>query len=780
VPGKKAPERYPSEDRVCNLSLGALQWSTANVAADLKEPQYRLVDDSVRLTGPLFGPATKAAFPVPFQPRPHLGGPGAEILTRMGIGKAPRDIVVPFGSSQVLYVNGSLAEITTEEYWLPVLARWGKVDFHRFAVGEHCMATRLHVGDTEFVVTFNEEITEPREIAMSLPAKAVPLSEAAVLHRDGGAYEPLPVTSDQAGYKAHDRLGYYAVYQFAFSPVKIQTPELVLQPGQSSAFSCEVTNLTDSPVRGRVGAASVIPTISGDPVEIELNARETKKVLLTIHAAPTVDWGKKTIYFELTFAGRRAVVLRELVVQKPTEVELAGVIVQPGDPQVELHVPANPYGQTAPLTGARLTFGGQTIELPEIREGASSKISLPPLDVRSAPQPTWEVEKLRIDLGLPGARRTVEREVFVRRTPKAYPRQSDATAVLVVSNARSNPLEQEPMTIALPKGFGPCGVRSQEGKPVPSQVDASGRLRFAATAPARSAEMFYVGPPEGEVATDLECTAANLGTGTGTLEVTNSHLSVVLSEQAGGTVTRLRSEKTDRDYGRNSFGVNYGAFSRYDPTKPPTNTVEYIHESKTRQEDSPGRIEVLSKGPAAVVARVRWADERVQVDQTYEFPAYKPYFIIRQRVKPIDLGGQQELVGLDAQFQPHRLTKSFPNFVGVVSGNEQPHFGWRTGAWVPDYATLMAPNEFDESISLVITRSRGLTGIRQGFWPAERPKPGKCEIARMELLADPATGCQLDAYVLVHQGHQIVAKRLLADLRTPPHVELIETPQWSD
>ncbi|MFH1922022.1 MAG: hypothetical protein ABIP48_19325, partial [Planctomycetota bacterium] len=38
VPGKKAPERYPSEDRVCNLSLGALQWSTANVAADLKEP----------------------------------------------------------------------------------------------------------------------------------------------------------------------------------------------------------------------------------------------------------------------------------------------------------------------------------------------------------------------------------------------------------------------------------------------------------------------------------------------------------------------------------------------------------------------------------------------------------------------------------------------------------------------------------------------------------------------------------------------------------------------
>ncbi|MFH1267042.1 MAG: hypothetical protein ABIK89_15050, partial [Planctomycetota bacterium] len=654
VPGKEAPEQYPSEGRVCNLSLNSLQWSTANVAADLKEPQYRLVDDSVQLTGPLFDTATEAAFPVPFQPRPHLGGPEAEILTRMGMGKAPRDIVVPFGPSQVLYVNGSLAEIETAEYWLPVLSRWGKVDFHRFAVGEHCMATRLHAGDTEFVVTLNEDITEPRDIGLSLPARDVPLSEAAVLQRDGGACEPLPVTSDQAGHKAHDRLGYYAVYQFAFSPVKIQTPELVLQPGQSKAFSCEVTNLTDSPVRGRVQAASVIPTISGDPVEIELNARETKKVPLTIHAAPTADWGKKTIYFELAFAGRRAVVLRELVVEKPTQVELAGVIVQPGDPQVELRVPENPYGQTAPLTGARLTFGGHTVELPEIQEGASSKISLPALDVSSLPMPSLEVEKLRIDLGLPGARRTIEREVFVRHTPKAYPRQSDATAVLVVSNARANALEQEPLTIALPDGFGPCGVRSREGKPVPSQVDASGRLRFAATAPARSAVTFYVGPPEGEVATDLECTATNLGTGRGTLEVTNSHLSITLSEQAGGTVTQLRSEKTDRDYGRNSFGVNYGTFSRYDPTELPTNTVKYIHESKIRQEDSPGRIEILSKGPAAVVARVRWADERVQVEQTYEFPADKPYFIIGERVKPIDLGGPQELVALDARFQPHR------------------------------------------------------------------------------------------------------------------------------
>ena len=31
VPGKILPQNYPSEQRVCNLSLNSLQWSTAEV-----------------------------------------------------------------------------------------------------------------------------------------------------------------------------------------------------------------------------------------------------------------------------------------------------------------------------------------------------------------------------------------------------------------------------------------------------------------------------------------------------------------------------------------------------------------------------------------------------------------------------------------------------------------------------------------------------------------------------------------------------------------------------
>ncbi|MFC1597188.1 hypothetical protein ACFL5Q_04515 [Planctomycetota bacterium] len=778
VPGEKAPEQYGGEGRVCNLSLNSLQWSTANVAADRTEPQFRMVDDSVRLTGPLFEAAIQTAVAVPYQPRPHLTAGKTEVLSEMSLGGVPRDLVVPFGPSQVLYVNGSLAEIETDQYWLPILNRWAGVDFHRFVRGEHCMSARLRADDTDFVVCFNEDITQPCNIQLSLPSRDVPLAEAAVLTRDGLTCRPLPVTSNDSGYQARDTLGYYAVYQFAFSPVRIELPELALQPGESKAFSATIANLTDAPVRGRIQAASVIPTVTGEPQEIELKPRQTKTVDLEINAAPTTDWGKKTIYIEQVFGNRRAVVFRELTVRKPTEVELADVVLDPSDPSLQLRVPDNPYGETASLSDARLTLHGRTIDVPDIPEGGSSKVTLPPFDLPAPSQPTLDAAKLRIDLGLPGARRTIDQEVFVRRHPKTYPRRSDASGVLVVFNPRSNPLAHEPLTVDLPAGLEPGSVRSQEGEPIPWQVDAAGRVRFLAAAPARSARLVYLCPSQAEVPTDLQCKADNLGSGNGTLAVENSHLSILLSEAAGGTVTRLVSRKTDRDYGHNSLGINYGTFSRRDPIEPRTNTVDYIDESKTRQESSPGRIELLSNGPAVVVARVRWADPRVRVEQRYEFHAYQRYFTIRQQVRPIDLADQQELVALDARFKPHRLTKSYPNFVGVVNDKEQPHFGWRTGDWVPDYATLMTPNDFEESLSLVITRSRGLVGIRQGFWPAERPKSGKCEVSQIELLADPATGCDVEARVLVHGGHQIVAKRFLQDLRNAPRVDVVESPRW--
>ncbi len=778
VPGDKAPRQYPGEQRVCNLSLNWLQWSTASVPAASQEQKYTVIGDTVFLGDEMFAAGPDEEVPVSFRARPNLTAPGATVLSALRIGKIPRDLELPAGPSRVLYVNGPLSEVETEGYWLPLVRRWAGVDFRRPAVGQHCMAAPLSAGDTQFIVCFNEDIQAPVQLDLVLPAGDLPLSETAVLSRDGRSHEQLAAVSDKATHKAHDTLRYYGVYQFAFSLVRIKTPDLVLQPGQSRGFPVEVTNLTKRPVRGQIRLASVIPTLSGEPEQIELEPGEKRTITVRVNAAPTVDWGKKTVYFELVFGGRRAVVLRELTVQKPVEVELADVVLDAARPQLELQVPENPYGQTASLVGARLTLRGHTVEVPEVEEGSRSLVTLPALELPAPPQPVLEAERLRIDAPGIQPRQVIEREAFLARKPEAYPRQPDATAVLAVFNPRSTPLEHELVSVEMSVGVGKHSIRTEQGAAVPSQLDAGGRLMFLADVPARSARIFFLSPTEAEVATDLRCTVQDLGSGHGALRVENSHWSLTLSEAAGGTATSLQSVRTGRDYGRGSFGINYGTFSRHDPAQPRTNTVEYIRESKTRQKDSPGRIELVAGGPAGAIARVTWADDKVRVQQTYQFPAYNPYLVIRQTVRPIALGDQQELVALDASFQPHGFTKAFPNFVGVVNDREQPHFGWRQGSWVPDYATLMAPHDFDESISLVITRKVGLTGIRQGFWPAERPKPGKCEIARVELLADTAAGCDTDVYVLLHDGHQIMAKRFLAEMNLRPRVDVVHEPRW--
>ena len=772
VPMKEAPKRYPTEARTCNVAIDYVQWSTANVPARTTKQQYTMPKESVRLSSDLFGRAKGESLTTAFALRRCLTGAGTETLAELAIGRVPRDLSLRFGASKVLYVNGLLSEVVAPEYWLPVLRDWAGVDFHRFAVGEHYVATRLAAGDTQFVVCFNEDIARPRELRLSIPPQDLPLSEVLALSRDGKAYEALPCEL-----VVRDTLRYYGAYQFAFAPVRIETPRLVLQPGESKTFPVNVSNLTGEPVSGTIQAASIIPTLAGKPVTVSLAPRATKSVMVPITAAATSDWGRKTVYFELKFSGRRAVVLRELIVQKPTQVRLTSAIVDADQPEITLAVPSNPYGETAALTG-QLTCNGRTVELPVVSEGTQAQVPLPASSVPSADRPQLLPRKLRITPPTPGRERP-DLEVFLAVKPTSYTGPSDAQTALVVFNACEEPLDHELLEARVPNVPSPCCVRTEGGVPVPSQTDGSRVVRFLAVVPGRSARTFYLCKSPAAVKTDLVCSSESLGSGKGILKIGNSHLSVTLSEAAGGTVTSLRSLKTGRDYGRNTFGVNYGQFSQHDPAVPRTNTVLYIHEKKVRQEGSPGRIELLSHGPAVVIARVTWADGKVQVEQTYEIRAYQPFFVIRQKVRPVDLKDVQELVALNAQFRPHRLNKTYPNFVGMVNDKEQPHFGWRYGAWVPDYATLMARGNFDESISLVLTRKKGLTEIRQGFWPKHRPKSGKCEVAQVELLADTTTGCEAEIYVLLHGRHQIVAKQFLADRRNAPAVHVVANPRWA-
>ena len=476
IPGELAPQQYKSEGRVCNLALESLQWSTANIPKDSQEEKFEIIDDSLRLTGETFAKASEKSVPMSFRARPRVSGPGAEVLSVLKINDLPRDMSLPFERSKVLYVNGMLSEVNTEAYWAALIRDWGGVNFDAFATGDHCIASRLSAGSTDFVVCFNQDISQARRLSLNLTESGPPLSEAAALSRDGHTYQPVEMQPTAGAPIVHgtDTLQYYGVYQLAFSPVKIDTPELIVQPGQESTVAVKVTNLVCGPTKGHIKIGSILPTVTGEPIEVELKADETQTVNVPIKVAKTADWGRKTVYFTLEFGGKEAYVLRELVVQQPTEVESTNVIIDAADPRVELSVPENRYGQTAPLTGARASLAGHAVGVPDIVEGESATLSFPAFEGKAVSQPQLQAATLSIQPGgsVPGE--PIEREVLVARRPTTFKHPDEAAAAVVVFNARSTGLENGLLTAGARVGTAPFSLRREDGTPVAAQADATG------------------------------------------------------------------------------------------------------------------------------------------------------------------------------------------------------------------------------------------------------------------------------------------------------------------
>jgi len=163
--------------------------------------------------------------------------------------------------------------------------------------------------------------------------------------------------------------------------------------------------------------------------------------------------------------------------------------------------------------------------------------------------------------------------------------------------------------------------------------------------------------------------------------------------------------------------------------------------------------------------------------QTYTVNSRSPWVRIASSVQPLrPLKPNEEITVLDGKLKRANLTKIFPNFVGIDSefAKENPHHGYRMTHFVPDYFTCMTPPAFPESVSFVLLDRSGIDAIRQGFWPAERGKPGKCELAWIELLSHNSTGASSLVDVLIHRGHQPVAA---AHLQAEKHGPLVIVPE---
>ena len=386
--------------------------------------------------------------------------------------------------------------------------------------------------------------------------------------------------------------------------------------------------------------------------------------------------------------------------------------------------------------------------------------------------------------------------MFIAGYPREYDRWAGAIAPLLVFSAR--PQEQPTQVLHLDldqvklPGKTPrerLYVGAGDGRPLPSQLSASRRfLSFVVDLPARGARTLNImattlegpdgvssGPPSGpapaEPPTDLTVQSTNLGTGEGKVTVSTGHYTLTLDEAHGGTVTQFESARTGRDYATGTCGAAYGSWGHYPPDVPRTNTVEYIgEEHKVRQDQAPGRLEVLAAGPVEAIVKASWSDGKIKATQEYHFFAHQPWFAVTAVVHPGRLGDVDEIIAFDFRLQRHELSKTYPNFVGIVNalGQEQPHFGWRETDFIPPVATAMTPDKFEESVSLIVNDAEGCDRWRQGIWPETRPQAGPAKYCWIEIGATRIRPARVTCHVFLHEGHQTVAQRLADELKQPP------------
>ena len=777
VPHEIDPERFPSEDRVCNLALDWLQLSTDNIPARTTKQQYTMPKSRVDfVAGPLAklesvttGGMSRVPFPVT--------GEGIQLLSSYSLNGSPRDATLPVGKGKCWYVNGSFEEIVYPAYWNRVLSWAGAKPSGRLA-GDGVLGAFLRAGDTVVALARNDSPGDVRSVEIVPPAGPAPVASVTVLSRDGARGGKVNQTREGA----RDQMRYYGVYEIVRSPLRVDVPELALELGETRTVAFRVKNVSKRSVTGTLQVTSVIPTVGGSAVTLSkpLTPGQSRTVAVPVSVKDTADWGLKTVAIRVECNGRTAWLFRPLTVLRRPELDVRPVPGQGETPCVAVSNNATPHGRTASAQEVALVANGVKAVVGTLAEGERRTVTCPAAFASELGQSTT----LQVQYRSAAGAETSERRVYLRGCPGAFKAMAGALAPLTVCNPLDRAVENWPVSVALhaavPKAQA-IGVRDEEGVAVPSQVLSDGRVCFAASLPRYTSRTYYACLYDDTSRTDLQVSHNTLGTGQGTVTVSNSVYRLTLSEAAGGTAISFTSIRTGDDYGDRSFGANYGRFSQHDPKHPVANSIDFIHERKVNQFDSPGRLRVIDSGPCRVVVEAAWHDANLRASQRYEFYAYQPFLRVHSRAVPASTATMrtaQELVALDARFRVNQLAKTFPNFVGERTDKDQPVFGWRYGYWIPPYVTLMTPDDYQESVSLIPLGVTGVDMIRQGLWPRKRPTPGPCARAQAELVSRAIRPVEVQTVVLLHPGYQVVAKQLRNELLLPPAARAPKQFQW--
>ncbi len=786
IPSDKEPERFKGENRSCNLALDWVQVSTPDVPAGNQTSVEWRETDTARAV------ATGQTFRVGALRRRTLL-PEGEVWSLYDDG-FPRDVLSAVTGSQVLTTNGMFTDDL--RWWESVLEGIAKTPCAKLLRLEDgtcpdtpdLMSAVMEAGTTRFLLVENR--TGKRQtLSLNCPApEGLPLAEVTTLTLDGRHFLPRQVTH----LPFEDTIEYVGAYQLVYAPVSVTAPSWVAFPGARLRFPVTVKNLTAQPVTLTLRIGAKIASVQGQSRTVTLAPAESRRIDLPVQVRPFADWGVKTVYVEARWQNGNgqtmtAYFLRPLVVGRNADVRLLNTSPSSHAPQVTVtNTPTTTHGDMrwwhpaldVPGELAReveLQFGTARVRIGDLREGERKVVRLPiPFTAQVQTQQREVTIRWRDSAG------THERKtpVSVTTAPRRLPRsRAGQVASLLVSSL--NPVHGVPLSVPLPASLrgGRWLLHAPDGRSVPAHV-ADGRLHFVLPPREPGWRLDRVAPDYSEENKPLVLTISPWRAGAvqpmrvqesaGVVRIDNGVLEVEWRGEAGGTITRLRSKRTGRDYAGQSCGAGIGTFARPDPTRPARDTAQFVLDDLRWQRSYRAGVRVTERTPVWTTVEVTTGGGRdlpLRAVQRYRVYHGTPLIEMSVQVQPLS-AELDELVALEARFAARWWTKTFPNFVGV--GDNPPevygpkvHFGWRMGDWVPPVVTLFNPSDLTESLSLVLFENEGCNHVRQGFWGEVRNKPAdERRYATIELVAKPVLPVRLRLWLCLHEGHYLHARAM--------------------